>query len=382
MVDLKKNRETIDLFDSEYIPDKCPHRDEVIKDLLTKFTLNTEKIPGKLFLVGPEGSGKTMVARKICSILRNEKKNNNYSIYVNCSIYRTEHMVLEQIIRSIKTSCRCKGMSSQSIIKSLINLLFENNIHLTIVLDDVHEFPDVKNLLGDLCQINDFGIKNASSKISFIATSLDINILSKLNSKSKRILELCTYNLEAYSTNEIYDILYETVKSNLSDDYTISNDVLYLIAETAGEKNDVKYAIDLLKESILCTQFAKSDNTISHYILNKKIEIYNKTRDEKIETLSKHELLCLLGICKEIKENNFTYTGSSYKSYIELCKEYGESMRSRCQFWRYLDMLSKHQIVSTVPTKGGDKYGNTTLIKLKDNNVNFVEDKVESLIFK
>jgi Cdc6-like AAA superfamily ATPase len=368
-----------DVFDSNYLPEKCPHRDDIIIELKHIFTLNSKNMPGKLFLIGPAGSGKTLTARKICSILAEENENNNYSVYINCSIYRTEHMVLERIIHSVKSNYRCRGLSCQNLIKGLVTLLTEKNIHLTIILDDIHEFSDAKNLLGDLCEINDYGLSNASSYLSFISTSLNSDILLKLKPKSQRILERCAYELKPYSVDELYDILQETVKNCVPSDYIVSDSSLHFIADAAGAKNDAKYALELLKESIL---YQSNSDSVANPLENTKLKAHSEIRVEKIDSLSKHELLCLLGICEDTKDNNFTHTGSSYKNYIELCKEHGELMRTRCQFWRYINVLSKRQIISTSRTKGGNEYGNTTLIKLGDMDHNIIEKKAKSLIGK
>lgn len=82
MISSQLNEINNDLFNSDYIPEKCPHRDEIIDDIITLLTLNERRLPTRLLLVGSAGSGKTLVARKVCASLLKENKNNNYTTYV------------------------------------------------------------------------------------------------------------------------------------------------------------------------------------------------------------------------------------------------------------------------------------------------------------
>ncbi len=93
-----------------------------------------------------------------------DKDHKNHSAYVNSCRYRSEHMALDKIIKSVKISARSRGLSSQNIIKTLLNLLLKNDIYLTIVLDDIQEGSDARNLLGDICRIDEFEIENIPQK--------------------------------------------------------------------------------------------------------------------------------------------------------------------------------------------------------------------------
>ncbi len=129
---------------------------------------------------------------------------------------------------------------------------------------------------------------------------------------------------------------------------------------------------DILKDRI---RIALNPDTISEDVISMVAEIAG----ENMISLYKQELLCLLGIARTLRSNTETNTGKSYSSYKIACKEYGEKIKSRYQFWRYIDTLRKCAFISKSPTERGE-YGNTSIIKLFDIPVQYLEDEIRLLL--
>lgn len=358
----------IDALEHTYIPQKNLH-----VDIIKQFQSDESSKSIRLLLLGPSGSGKTTLARNLFITMK-QKNNKNYLAYVNCSRFRTEHMILDKILKSIKISARSRGLSSQNVIKTILYILLKDDICLTIILDDVQECPDARNLLGDICRINEFEVEDASKRISLIAIAHDGTVLDNLDFKTRKILETNIYTLEKLPLKIIEDILKDRIQIALNPD-TISEGVLGMIAEIAGEKGDTWYAIELLRKACLIAQARHSINVKPEHVREAKFKMYPNFPQENIGYLSKQELLCLLGIAKSLRSKTETNTGNSYRAYKIACEEHGEKINSRYQFWRYIDMLRRRRFISASPTLGGD-YGNTTVIKVSDIPLQLLEHEI------
>ncbi|MFZ3385507.1 MAG: hypothetical protein WA144_16450 [Candidatus Methanoperedens sp.] len=226
--------------------------------------------------------------------------------------------------------------------------------------------------------IDEFEVENASRRVSLISIARDRTILNKLDFKTREILERNICTLERYSIKELKDILNDRIRIALNQD-TLSEDIMCMIAEIAGERGDAWYAIELLRKSCLIAQTKYSVDIKPEHVREAKLQTYPTFPQENMVYLSNHELLCFLGIARSLRLKTETNTGKSYDAYKVACEEYKEKIKSRYQFWRYIDTLRRYGFISASPTEGGD-YGNTSMIKLLDIPTQCLEDKILFLL--
>lgn len=261
-----------------YIPDKILCRDEEIKKI--KIFLKA----GRVLISGSVGTGKTLIARYIGG-----------DAYVNCYINKTEHRVLEDILKQVKPKFNPAGLPTQK--------LWNEIGDIAIILDEIDGMhtDELRHFAYTLSRQYEMG-----RKIKYIAITRNHFILRQIINDDatwstfagKAIVELRPYTWE-----QIKEILEYRAKDSLIAG-TFDDDIISFIADIALESpGHMRTAIELLRNSAMIAENRGHD----------KIEIEDvreANREEwvsDIGSLEREEAIVLLAVATACK--NKAYVG-------------------------------------------------------------------------
>ena len=172
-----------------YIPTRLWHREGELRELerCLKPVLRGRS-PDNVFLVGPTGTGKTVLTRWILKEYFQTR-----SAYINCWKCRTTYEVLKQILLSFGIPVHGREPRSD-MIRRLESLLEKRKI--IICLDEVDQLKD-----SDILYIL------ARGGYGLILISNDYYALMHLDSRIRSSLALTEIEFPAYRPDELFDIL-------------------------------------------------------------------------------------------------------------------------------------------------------------------------------
>ena len=177
-----------------FIPTRLFHREGQLRELgrCLKPVLRN-RLPENVFLVGPTGTGKTIVARWILESHFADK-----SVYINCWKYRSAHDVLKEILLALGMVIHGRENTSD-LIEKFEKILKKKKI--IVCLDEVHQLKE-SNVLYVL----------ARNACGLTLISNHIYSLMSLDSRIRSSLALTEIRFPDYKTEEMYGILKDRVQ--------------------------------------------------------------------------------------------------------------------------------------------------------------------------
>jgi len=207
-----------------FIPTRLLHRDGQLRELerCLKPALHNRSIEN-VFIIGPTGTGKTLVARWIL-----ETHFKDEWAYVSCWDYRHTHEVLREIL--VRLGRPVHGREPTGDLVGLLKKVLEKKI--IVCLDEVDQLKEF-NLLYTLVR-NGCGL---------ILISNNYHALMHLDSRIKSSLAITEIDFPKYSKDEIYDIIEDRVQFAFRPG-AIKNDLLRIVSSMAD--GDVRVALQIL----------------------------------------------------------------------------------------------------------------------------------------
>ncbi|HEC82670.1 MAG TPA: hypothetical protein ENI53_02155 [Thermoplasmatales archaeon] len=213
-----------------YIPEKILCRNEEIN------RLRVFAEGGKAVISGGVGTGKTLLARHIGG-----------DAYINCFMNKTEHKVLEEILRQLKPKFNPAGLPTQK----LWSMVEEGK---RIILDEVDgmNIDELKHFAYTLSRQYEVG-----KKIDYIAITRNHFILKQLINDDaiwSTFVGNSIVELKPYTWEQIKEILGSRAKDSISAK-AYDDEIISLIADIAiHSPGHMRTAIDLLRNSALIAE--------------------------------------------------------------------------------------------------------------------------------
>lgn len=379
----------------EFLPDRLPHREEQLKELVNSFK-HLVTSPGsfsqKVLLVGSVGTGKTATARifgrDFTRLARKRRIDLRY-VHVNCHRNRTLYNVVLEMARQLEVPLPSRGLSVQEMYSAILSYLDEQNIYSIVALDEFDYFAGIAGsdavyfLVRTYDEYSDY-----MKRLNFIFITRSTSSLSLLDSATESYLLKHIIKFKPYTSSELYDILSYRAQQAFYEG-VVDDEVLRFIAEIEGVdkggRGNARFALELL---MLAGEAAENEGSLKVTIDHVRKAFSSISPEvtmvsEAILYLPLHELILLWAIVRVLKEAKKPYVkiGDVEKEYIMLCEMLGEVPRKHTQVYEYIMNLKRASIIEA-RTSGKGYRGRTTLISIRYGPLDALERFIEDLIRK
>lgn len=377
----------------EYLPDRLPHREPQLKSLAQVFKpLLTSKSEGihRVILTGGYGTGKTatsrMFGKTIATIAQKHGLSLKY-IHINCYKARTLPQVLIAISNALQISIPHRGLSSQEMMKGIIDELEDTDSYAIVALDEFDYFvqSNPENSVYFLVRMYDDDFLG-KKRVHFIFITRNTSLIHSLDKSISTFFMHNVIYFPPYSSRELSSILKDRVELAFYDG-TVSEEVINYIAHLEGYDKDgsgsARTAIEILMragesaDSSGRQRVSVDDVRKAHIVVKPELAMLQDT----LEALSTHYLILLLAIVKTLKkqESSFVRIGDVEETYRVLCESYGEKPRRHTQIYTYIMDMKKMRIIHT-KTSGKGFRGKSTLVGISSAPLDILEARLEETI--
>lgn len=253
---------------------------------------------GRALISGGVGTGKTMLARYIGG-----------DAYVNCYMNKTEHRVLEEILKQLKPRFNPAGLPTQK----LWNEVEEGK---TIILDEIDgmNVDELRHFAYALSRQYELG-----KKINYIAITRNHFILKQVINDDaiwSTFADKAIVELKPYKWEQIKEILEYRAKESV-EARAIDDEIISLIADIAlHSPGHMRTAIDLLRNAAMIAE-SKGQEKIT------PDDVREANREEWIsdlESMEKEELIVFLAVATACKNKAYT-SMEEIKEALEIKRE-------------------------------------------------------------
>ncbi len=354
-------------FDRTYVPDKMPHRDDILRKLASDLKIVFKEDKGvNIGLRGEGGFGKTSIARFTQQKLANVAAELGITFdtrYFTCFQFRTLGTMLRDYLPS-NYFISGKGFSISELLAFLVQNLHRENKKLLFVIDEIQNLKpdDVMRILS----VNEEFKSGVEGKEYFstilIARSGDWDELVAAEPRIAQRLH-STIPLPKYTFEEMTDIF--AFRRDLAlKEGVLSEDNVELVAEMSELSGNVYYGIELMHHAGKMAEQQDSSEILPEMIRNAAKYVSTEFREPVLKDLKRHELLVLLSIArllerKSKKNVNYATTDEAFEEYKVVCEEmHGCDAETHVitAFRKYMQKLNQshliHERVKNLKTRG------------------------------
>ncbi|MFW6434817.1 MAG: AAA family ATPase [Halovenus sp.] len=165
------------LLDPDFVPERelVVHRRDELEELLNSYR-GAFSGSSQTYLYGPQGCGKTLLARLSLQIARDEK--GGRPAYVNCWKHRSRADILFEIADQVCSQTFHRHSTSRGVVASA--LMDEPADSRWVVLDEVSELKSA-DVLYDLARAPELHIVLVANEPPYILSDADARIRSRID---------------------------------------------------------------------------------------------------------------------------------------------------------------------------------------------------------
>lgn len=196
-----------------YLPDKLPHREEHIEELVMLFSPlieGTEQVPWAVMIVGPSGTGKTAVVRQSLMLIEQKSRDAGVRLrteYLNCRFAVSDYSLIQMLALRLMPGISPRGYSTSEVFQAIQQYLNNRKEKMLVALDDFDAF--LRSVRRRTSVVYDIlkSHENGRGNIFLIIAGIDDFSPYFEESWIRNYIWRTKKSFSTYESNELYDIL-------------------------------------------------------------------------------------------------------------------------------------------------------------------------------
>lgn len=363
----------------DWTPPNLVGRDRELSSLASMFMgIGSEGVSGRAVVIGHVGTGKTVLTRRFGEDVIRELEGVRKMAFshVNCRNHPSTNQVLQQIALSLDSRHPERGFSSGEIIQTIRRNIRSRGLHMILVLDEVDVLirRDNSDLIYKLLRIDEN--QGGQGTISLILVSQDLSLMGMMEPAIiSRLGESNVLKLEPYDYNGLIGISKQRYEASCRPG-SVSDDILDKIGRFAADTGDARLAIELLEAAVRRAEMdGRGEVTLSD-VMPSTIRSAS-VEPSQVDSLSTHQKLVLLGICRRLRKEEEVSSGDARKLYEVICEEFSMKPRSYTTFWKHLKALEREGLLEARSTNTSVGRGRTTYISMTNTTPATIGSRIE-----
>jgi len=269
-----------------------------------------------------------------------------------------------------------RGFSSGEIIQTIRRNIRSRGLHMMLVLDEVDVLirRDNSDLIYKLLRIDEN--QGGQGTISLILVSQDLSLMGMMEPAIiSRLGESNVLKLEPYDYDGLIGISKQRYEASCRSG-SVSDDVFEKIGRFAADTGDARLAIELLDTAVRRAEMAGRAEVILNDVMPSTIRSAS-VEPNQVDSLSTHQKLVLLGICRRLRKEEEVSSGDARKLYEVICEEFSMKPRSYTTFWKHLKALEKEGLLEARSTNTSVGRGRTTYITMTNTTPAAIGSRIE-----
>lgn len=335
----------------DYVPDRLPHREEQLNQLIQLFKSSLFKVSLKIHVTGSTGTGKTVLCRRFGEAVPSEAEKYGQKVkyvHVNLAYTPKPYHIAQKILVGVAPRLAKPGLSPEEALSTVGEFLKSEGANLIICLDEVDTYIGEGGDSKILYMLSRFHELSPSASrewphLSLIYVSRSLDWIGKLSEHvSDALGRVLRIHLEEYGLNQLRDILAYRAEEAFQPG-AVSEEIIDFVADIARSYGGVRYGLELLMgagqiaESDLAPEVKPDHVRRAHIQIPKgAIGCLNPSQ------LSLHKQLLLYGAANAIKGSKSPYVTlrEIYEDYAYACEEWSVEAEPEKTIASYLRELA------------------------------------------
>lgn len=294
----------------DYVPASLPHREREIEAL--RRYLNPLKYSDagvKVHVVGPVGSGKTVLCRRVCGSLARESEGRLRFAYVNLAFTHRPYHIMASVHRQFLGE-EAAGLSPEEMLANILEFLVKRDLRLIVALDEVDAYiaeGRSTKIFYMLARASELEPK-AAGKISLVYISRGFNWLRRLDEPTLDTLgRTSAIVLEKYGQPQVRDIIAYRAELAFTPG-AVDEEIIDLTAQVSMPYGGVRYALELLYEAGSLAEYEGLNHVQADHVRRAHAAIPKGVNGALyLEDLTLHRMILLKAIFEGLEATKKAY---------------------------------------------------------------------------